>query len=139
MPHPGSPGSETGARATPGGGATARTEGGGRVGEIGRGITRFLESFLGPATGPSVVFGPPEALGPGGEGRGGSIFGRGRRRAVTAPRFSEAELAAEKARRDLLRLAAAQGRGSTAFASDRRVLAAARADPGSALFNGTAS
>ena len=54
-------------------------------------------------------------------------------------RFSPAELAAEKARRELLRLFAAQGRGATAFASDRRALAAAQAESGSLIFNNSAT
>ena len=122
-----------------------------RVEPFGRFITGFLESVFGPATSPRFDPRAPEALGPGGERRGASIFGRAggasfftgpaflRRRAAKSqkepPRFSEAELAAEKARRDLLRLTAAQGRGSTAFASDRRARAVAEADQGSALFN----
>lgn len=127
-----------------------------RVEPFGKLITGFLESIFGPATGPRFDPRAPDALGPGGEGRGSSIFGpRGggefatganirrlldRRAAQSqkaAPRFSEAELAAEVARRDLLRISAAQGRGSTAFASDRRAAAAAQADPGSLLFNAT--
>lgn len=71
-------------------------------------------------------------------GEGGRLFPR-RRDVTSPPRFSEAELAAEKARRDLLRLTAAQGRGSTAFASlpssrTRADPQAGLADPGSAIF-----
>ena len=68
-------------------------------------------------------------------GEGGLAFRRRAKSKKTKPRFSPAELAAEAARRELLRLVAAQGRGSTAFATVRRAQVGTLLDPGASIFD----